>query len=150
MHTCASMPTSDPVAPVGRGRQGQDMAADGNGGPMQPQDDEASPRDEAPPAVPAAEAASEPSPEAAAEPSPEAAAPVAATNEPDVAHEPGVSPPASTTPDKTAKRLTVSIAAFGRVPGKWLILAGSVAVVVIVAIAAVLLLAGPSKPSTSA
>jgi hypothetical protein len=162
------------------------MAVDGNGGPMQPQDDPASPpvtADDAthsgPPAdvtaepeheavahtdasAPAATAAEpETAPAAPAEPETAPAAPAepetapAAPAEPEAAAEAAAAEPDGTTispviPGKAAKRPVTPIAAFERVPVRWLVVAGGAVLVMIVALAAVLLLTGPSKPRTSA
>jgi hypothetical protein len=142
----------DPVAPVGRGRQGQAIAVDGNGGTMQPQDYQGSPPvtdDDAAPSGPPAEVSPEPDPEAHAKAEPVAPSDTDARPEAPTVAEPDVSPSTPTSPEKAAKRPVIPVAAFDRVPRRWLIVAGAAVLVVVVALAAVLL-SGPAKPRTSA
>src|SRR5215831_14943720 len=135
IHTCTSMPSADrsvPVAGVGRGRQGAGMAVDGNGGPMQPLDDEpqspAEPLTASTPPGATTDAMTQGAP-IGAEPAPATAAPAPA--------EPAS---AAAEPDKTQ----TPMAAFDRLSMKWLVSAGAVVVALIVAVVAVLVL-GPAR-----
>jgi hypothetical protein len=132
------------------------MAVDGNGGTMKPQDDPGSPpvtdADAArpgPPAEASPESDDELDHETHAKAEPPAPSDADAPSEAPTVAEPDASPSTTASPEKPAKRSVIPVAAFGRVPVRWLVVAGAAVLVVIVALAAVLL-SGPAKPRTSA